>query len=716
MAPEYDFIVVGSGAGGGPLACKLALAPEGYRVALLEAGGDPAALPGSAAFYSSAVPALHAFASEDQELSWAFFVQHYANQARQQQDPKWVKEKGGVLYPRGSALGGSTVVHALITMTPHNQDWANLQKLTNDDSWSPAAMRGYFEQLEECRDRPPPEPGRTTDPVTRHGFAGWLPLTSPDPGLLVRDRQMLRVLFKAYLIGTVAAKYPDALAAVLGSNPADGPSYAPALAEVVRDLLDAAGRARPLFPAPAGEVIDSLRAEAERLLRGEAGGLGQLLADDPGFLLDLFRMANVSLDPNRWFDQDRDRVGAFSTPASILHGVRSAVRERVLAVRAQYPDRLLVIPNALATRVVIEKGRAVGVEYIRGDGGAYRYRAAAGADPRAALPPGEQLRLRARGEVIVSCGAFNSPQLLMLSGVGPADQLKANGLPVHCNLRGVGRNLQDRYEVTLVSEVPDDFGLLEGGKFRPPAKGVTQDSALRQWENHGGVYTTNGVILTILKRSVTADGDVPDLCLFGVPGNFTGYYPGYSEDIQSDPIKRGRQANHRRFTWGVLKARTRNRAGTVTLVSHDPRDPPKISFSYFDEGTHGWEMDLDAMVEGVRLAAEIMRATGLRVKTLVPDVDLNNTEKLKDFIKREAWGHHPCGTCKIGKDKDSVLDGNFRVRGVENLRVVDASVFPDNPGFFLVAPIYMIGEKASDVILRDRRRPTSASWPEPVSE
>src|SRR5262249_24122019 len=166
----------------------------------------------------------------------------------------------------------------------------------------------------------------------------------------------------------------------------------------------------------------------------------------------------------------------------------------------------------------------------------------------------------------------------------------------------------------------------------------------------------------------------------------------------------------------VLKARTRNRAGTVTLVSGDPRDPPKITFRYFDEGTPGWEKDLDAVVEGVRLAAEIMKATGMMIKTLVPNVDLNNTEKLKDFIKREAWGHHACGTCKIGKDRDSVLDGDFRVRGVENLRVVDASIFPESPGFFLVAPIYMISEKAGEVILRDRRRPTPASWPEPVAQ
>ena len=123
------------------------------------------------------------------------------------------------------------------------------------------------------------------------------------------------------------------------------------------------------------------------------------------------------------------------------------------------------------------------------------------------------------------------------------------------------------------------------------------------------------------------------------------------------------------------------------------------------------------MAEGVRFADEIMRATGLQRKTLVPaGVNLGNTDQLREFIKRQAWGHHACGTCKIGKDVDTeaVLDGDFRVRGVENLRVVDASVFPEIPGFFIVTSIYMISEKASDVILADRRRPQPRAWPRPA--
>ena len=153
----------------------------------------------------------------------------------------------------------------------------------------------------------------------------------------------------------------------------------------------------------------------------------------------------------------------------------------------------------------------------------------------------------------------------------------------------------------------------------------------------------------------------------------------------------------------------------VKLVSKDPRDPPSINFKYFDEGTNGWEKDLSALMEGLRFAAQLMQATGLKYKILVPppNVNLNDNEQLGDFIRKEAWGHHACGTCKIGTDKDdkAVLDGDFRVRGVENLRVVDASAVPDIPGFFIVTSIYMMSEKASDVILADRRRPAARTWP-----
>jgi choline dehydrogenase len=709
MSAEYDFIVVGAGAGGGPLACNLALAPEGYRVALLDAGADPCAQLGSREYYNYSIPALHACASEDPEMSWSFFVKHYTDPVRQAQDSKFQKDRG-IFYPRAAAVGGCTAHHALITVYPHHDDWKRLATLTGDPSWSPENMRTYFERLEECHSIVPASPDQTRDPTTRHGLTGWLPVTMPDPTLALGDPQLLRILLKAFLVAYVAAEQPEEIIPmadkIARAIPENKKRSAEALNRAVGRFIDAARRVAVGLPDSVRATLAAVSTEVSRLEKQARTPeeLLNLYAEVPS-LLELFRLTYARLDPNRWFEQDAARTGVFNTPASILYGVRSGVRERVLAVRARYPERLILLPNALATEVVLEGGRAVGVRYIEG---AHQYRASPRAQTGRDLPPVREVRVRERGEIILAGGAFNTPQLLMLSGIGPADQLRKHNIAVKCNLPGVGKNLQDRYEVGLVSELPTDFRVLEGSKFQAPDGDDPDDRALQEWMNHRGVYATNGVVLSIIRRSSQAESDVPDLYLFGIPGYFRGYIPGYCREGQNE-LKNGAWVpNHRRFTWAILKGRTRNRNGQVLLSSSDPRQPPDIHFHYFDEGSPGWEKDLNALVEGVRFAARIMEATGLQLKTLVPKgVNIAKDDELREFIKGEAWGHHACGTCKIGRgtDKDAVLDGDFRVRGAENLRVVDASVFPEIPGFFILVPIYMISEKASDVILADRRRP-----------
>jgi choline dehydrogenase len=716
MSAEFDFIVVGSGAGGGPLACNLALAAEGYRVALLEAGGDPPSLPSSGSFYDYSVPALHPRASEDPHLSWAFFVRHYADRERQQKDVKYDRTRDGIFYPRAAAIGGCTTHHAMITIYPHHADWENLRRITGDGSWAPEKMRGYFERLEECR-YVSNSVGQTSDPTTRHGLTGWLPVSMPDPTLALGDVQLLRILFKAFLIAFLDAHRPTALSSLLDAkrraDPAARQGHAAALKSAVDHLLNKARGIKGFAPESVHAAIARLASEIAHPPQ-ETLDILDLYTDNPT-LSELFRQVYGRLDPNRWFDTDAERIGVFNTPASILRGMRSSVRERVLAVRSLYPDRLVLIPEALVTEVIVKEGRAVGVRYAAGKN---LYGASPLAGKERAPLKTEELLVRPRGEVILSCGAFNTPQLLLLSGIGPAEQLRKAGIRnVHCNLPGVGQHLHDRYEITVVSELADDFRVLAGSKFEPPPYPIPadwDDDSLREWMNHRGVYATNGVVLSIIKRSKQATDGVPDLYLFGVPGNFRGYFAGYSQEAESEK-KDGRWvANHRRFTWAILKGRTRNRAGEVTLNSTDPRDPPRISFKYFMEGSNGWEKDRDALVEGVQLADRIMKATGLKLKTLWPNVDLSDAAKVADFIQWQSWGHHACGTCKIGKDDDplAVLDGDFRVRGIQNLRVVDASVFPDIPGFFIVTPIYMIGEKASDVILNDRCRIDPRPWPQ----
>lgn len=149
--------------------------------------------------------------------------------------------------------------------------------------------------------------------------------------------------------------------------------------------------------------------------------------------------------------------------------------------------------------------------------------------------------------------------------------------------------------------------------------------------------------------------------------------------------------------------------GTVTLRSSSPRDTPLIEFRYFNDGTltdGADKLDLNAVVEGVFLAREMLKNTtavdgNAGFKEVWPGPNVSTWAEVSDWVKDEAWGHHASCTCPIGADGDAmaVLDSSFRVRGVEGLRVVDASVFPKIPGFFIAVPTYMISEKAADIIL-----------------
>jgi choline dehydrogenase-like flavoprotein len=156
-----------------------------------------------------------------------------------------------------------------------------------------------------------------------------------------------------------------------------------------------------------------------------------------------------------------------------------------------------------------------------------------------------------------------------------------------------------------------------------------------------------------------------------------------------------------------LKAHTVNRAGTVKLRSGDPREPPVINFSYFDEGGDKNGEDLKAVVEGVRFARSMtarLKERGWIAAEELPGEHVQSEEALQKFVRDNAWGHHAASTCPIGpRESGGVLGSDFRVHGTKGLRVVDASVFPRIPGFFIVSAVYMIGEKAADAILADAK-------------
>jgi choline dehydrogenase-like flavoprotein len=290
--------------------------------------------------------------------------------------------------------------------------------------------------------------------------------------------------------------------------------------------------------------------------------------------------------------------------------------------------------------------------------------------------------------VILAGGAFNTPQLLMLSGIGPPEELERHGIEVRVALDGVGRNLQDRYEVGVVNRMNfDHWEVLEGAKF------AAGDPQYAEWVTGKGVYTTNGAVLAVIKRSL-AERPLPDLFVFALLGLFRGYFPSYSALFAQ---------NLNYLTWAILKAHTNNTAGYVKLRSTDPRETPEINFKYFDEGTDERDEDVESVVEGIKFVREMTRPLidrGLIAAEEAPGPHVASDADLAQFVKDRAWGHHASCTCAIGsRDRNGVVNGDFEVHGTENLRIVDASVFPKIPGFFIVSSIYTIGEKAADVIL-----------------
>ncbi|KAK5049088.1 hypothetical protein LTR84_005511 [Exophiala bonariae] len=631
---EYDYVIVGSGPGGGPLASRLAIA--GYKVLLIDAGGDQ----GDA--LEVQIPALQLSATEYEPIRWDYFVNHYQDVARQAQDSKmvWQLPSGehvvgsnqpagstplGIWYPRTGTLGGCSMHNAMITIYPHESDWNYIASVTGDASWKAANMRKYFQRLERSRYLP--------NGIVGHGFDGWLETSLTELSLAVEDTKLLSLIIAA---GTAMGK----------------------------GLL--------------AKLITTITGLAEVLLQ----------------------------DINAYTPRRDSTEGLYQVPIAVtsVEKKRNGPRDFILATaNARNADgsrkyHLDIKLNTLVSKVLFDtsgsKPRAVGVEYLEGP---RLYRA----DPQAgAAPAGTSGSVNASREVIISAGAFNTPQLLKLSGIGPASELSKFKIPVVVDLPGVGTNLQDRYETTVVGDSNTDFAITKYCTFlRTP-----DDPCLKQWQTKPGpflkgTYATNGISIAIVKKSSVAEGD-PDLLISGAPAFFTGYHPGYAAESLKD-------AHH--WAWIVLKAHSRNNAGTVTLRSTDPRDTPVINFNYFDTGnTAGGadEKDLQATYEGMMLSRQIFNdyiPLQGDFEEVWPAQNASTKAAMKEWIKKEAWGHHASCTAPIGADGDkkAVLDSKFRVRGVDGLRVVDASVFPKVPGFYIVLPTYMISEKAADVILQD---------------
>jgi choline dehydrogenase len=334
---------------------------------------------------------------------------------------------------------------------------------------------------------------------------------------------------------------------------------------------------------------------------------------------------------------------------------------------AKARKNLHVETSALAQRIRFEGRRAVVVEYSK-----------AGA-PRTA---------RARKEILVSSGAYNSPQLLQLSGVGPVDLLQKHGIDVVLDAAGVGHDLQDHMQVRMVMRCPQPITLndiinnpvrrmLAGARYAAFRKGPLTIAA----GTSGAFFKTNPRLAT------------PDIQVHFLP---------FSTDKMGEKLH-----SFSGFSASVCQMRPESR-GSLRIRSADPSVPPEIRINYL-----ATETDRTANVEGLKILRKILQAPALRpfvTEEVEPGVKVVTDEALLSYCRqRGSTIYHPTSTCRMGSDPLAVVDQRLRVRGIEGLRVVDGSIMPDLVSGNTNAAIIMIAEKASEMILEDVRVGTPAA-------
>jgi choline dehydrogenase len=350
--------------------------------------------------------------------------------------------------------------------------------------------------------------------------------------------------------------------------------------------------------------------------------------------------------------------GFSDSESSIGRGRRQSTAATYLAQASGRPN-LTIQTRALANRILLDKGRAVGIEYQHGN---------------------DKIWVYAKREVLLSGGSYNSPQLLMLSGIGPADHLREVGITVQHDLPGVGQNL---------SEHPN-FGVMFKAKgTETSTRDLRLDRAVGHvlnWAFTGkGLFATNNTAGNIYLRSLPGLAR-PDIQVIFTTLNMDSglWFPGLTKPPVYRYTARG----------GLLHPVSR---GWVKLRSDDPRDKPRIFFNMFGE-----QEDLDTMIRAIRYSRELFThkpLADLVTGELSPGPKLQTDAELGDFMRRTVTHrHHPVGTCTMGIGPAAVVDAQLRVRGVDRLRVVDASVMPDEPSGNTNIPTIMIAEKAADMI------------------
>jgi choline dehydrogenase len=355
-----------------------------------------------------------------------------------------------------------------------------------------------------------------------------------------------------------------------------------------------------------------------------------------------------------------DQAGVGYFQRTISNGWRMSTAKCFLKP-AMARKNLDVRTYAQATRVLFDGARAVGVAYCH------------------PAHPARVRAVRAKREVIVACGAINTPKLLQLSGLGPAELLREHGIPVVCDLPGVGENLSDHYSVRIVARVKNSQTMNE------LVKGLNLAGQISRWLfKRPSIMALSPSLLHYFWKS-RPELTAPDLQGVFTPASYKEGYVGVLDDFPG-------------MTAGVWQHRPDSR-GQVRIRSADPLQDPVILANYLAD-----ERDQQTLVRGIRLARRLLQSQALAPyfdSEALPGPLCESDSELLDFARRfGVSSYHVNGTARMGPadDKYAVVDAQLRVHGVENLRVIDSSVMPAMPSANICAATMMIGNKAADLI------------------
>jgi len=720
---QFDYIIVGAGAAGAVIAARLS--QSGHSVCVIEAGKDYIGNKdkGTPTKNDALVPAAHSRSTEEfkvdkdgtvtvehrPSLTWEFFVDHYTKDAdRKKEKYEALKEvqnsddptgrnqnlgrvdhPGNVLYPRAAAIGGCSAHNAMILMYPDNKVWKGIESIARVDraipaelasKWSAESMWDLFSKRIAMPANLGVGPLGIDKPWLRFEVAEHDTSINGKPqyDMTVRQAMAAAVLSRAKQDEWKNSNKPEDASKPPRILSADFPALVP--------RTTAMGKRRG--------PRDLLIQQQQQAETSNIGGKIKILDDKLATRVLLSDDGTLSLG----VEFVNNRSGLYQAdPESRNHQLSGDPENRKKSALETFDQQWSeIIENKKVDRVTLKMG--------------------ANGKPR--------------GGVILAGGVFNTPQLLNLSGIGDAevvaqykkvydkDGAKKIKRPV---VRGVGKNLQDRYEVGIISQLPDkeyidylarcavkpspcaaeleklmehEFAQKDDGT--PPAGKVEALKAFE--EKHKLVaFGSNGLIGGIIKTSSVAEDRIPDLFVFAVAGRFAGYFPGWTKNSKSG----------KHVSWLVLKGHTRNKAGFVRLQRNASGAPklnpllvPEINFNSFAQGG---AKDMTAMREGI--VASLKAAKELKHKIIHPaflaDVDPEEVDAktLDQFVYSEAWGHHASCTCPMGPESTGgVVDSSFKVHGTHNLFVADASVFPEIPGIFIVSSVYMLAERAAEII------------------